>query len=604
MQLTIAICTYRRFDWLRKCLESLKNQTLPTEELVLLVVDNSLLKDDSTAFRSSLQGYENLEYIVTEKSGLSYARNIAIERCRTPIIAFIDDDAIANPDWAENIVSAFNRYPAAGVIGGRVNPIWEKKPPAWLKGSLLHPLAVLDWGNNDSFVDHNSKWLVGANVSYRTSILRKCRGFSTTLGRKGAMLLAHEELAMNISIQTHGYDAVYVPSIKVDHLVQAERITKEWFVTNSIWEGASRMLYECRTVNLDTKVLSESLNNKLTELQNKHKISDKTAEIQNELKVYNAAGRKISTKCIGTKCLHQNHDYYFNNIVSVVYIVTPCLNAIETIEQTILSVISQAGNFSIRYHVQDGGSDDGTLEKLILWKERLENDVFPIQCKNIVFTFASSSDHDMYDALVKGFETMSIPPNAFMTWINADDILMPGAFALARSIAGQFSCEHVSWVSGAACVIKDNIQIAQSIRNIPTEVIKAGLCDGKNWTVVQQEGTFFRKCLWDQGGAADAIRDFKYAGDWNLWRLLAQHSILTNVQWPLAAFRKRDGQISENHIDDYQAEIESTLSRMQRVDSLQHLVEHTTIKSRILKIHYPSGKMSIIEKNENEHLVK
>jgi len=425
MKLTIAICTYRRFDWLKKCLEALKNQTLPPEEFALVVVDNSLLKDDSTAFRDSIPSFKNLEYIITDKSGLSYARNIAIDRCRTPIIAFLDDDAIAAPDLADKIVEAFNRYPAVGVIGGRVYPIWENDPPAWLKGKLLNCLAVLDWGDEDVYIDAG-KWLVGANIAYRTGILRKCGGFNLSLGRKGSILLAHEEMATNISIQAHGYDAVYVPSIEVKHLIQKERLTKEWLLKDAMWEGASRVIYEHDIEHIDLMEMSNRLERALIDLQNKYDVPDQTERIIEARNIYNTTGRNECKNLIRFS-KKRSSDFYYSNIKSVIYIVTPCLNAAKTIDQTVISILTQTGDFCIRYHIQDGGSTDGTLEKIEQWKRCLEEGAFPLFCKNIVFTYASGPDQGMYDAIKKGFATMSIPDRAFMTWINADDFFFPFA---------------------------------------------------------------------------------------------------------------------------------------------------------------------------------
>ena len=50
-------------------------------------------------------------------------------------------------------------------------------------------------------------------------------------------------------------------------------------------------------------------------------------------------------------------------------IVTPVFNGARFLDETILSVLAQAGPFGLRYHVQDGGSTDGTVEKLAAWKE-------------------------------------------------------------------------------------------------------------------------------------------------------------------------------------------------------------------------------------------
>ena len=83
-------------------------------------------------------------------------------------------------------------------------------------------------------------------------------------------------------------------------------------------------------------------------------------------------------------------------------IVTPSLNPARFIDQTIFSVLSQAGPFRVRYHVQDGGSTDGTLEKLARWRGLLEAGLPPC-CDGIEFTFVSEKDDGLYDAVNRGF---------------------------------------------------------------------------------------------------------------------------------------------------------------------------------------------------------
>ena len=52
------------------------------------------------------------------------------------------------------------------------------------------------------------------------------------------------------------------------------------------------------------------------------------------------------------------------------FIVTPVRNAIGTIDRTIWSIVAQAGDLDIHYHVQDGVSTDGTVERLRDWSRR------------------------------------------------------------------------------------------------------------------------------------------------------------------------------------------------------------------------------------------
>ncbi|WP_371357657.1 tetratricopeptide repeat protein, partial [Hydrocoleum sp. CS-953] len=84
------------------------------------------------------------------------------------------------------------------------------------------------------------------------------------------------------------------------------------------------------------------------------------------------------------------------------FVVTPCLNAVATIDETIKSVISQSGDFWIQYHVQDGGSTDGTVERLQYWEGVLSAGSSDLQCGGVDFSWVREPDEGMYDAVMKG----------------------------------------------------------------------------------------------------------------------------------------------------------------------------------------------------------
>ncbi len=603
MKLSVVVCTYRRFDWLRKCLSSLRGQILPSQEFATIVVDNSLLPDQSEAFRDSLLDFTNLEYIITEKSGLSYARNVALERCETPYIAFIDDDAIAHPNWAEEIIKAFERHGGAGVIGGRVLPIWEISKPRWLEDSLLHCQAVVDWGDEDVFISDEGRWLVGANVSYRAEALRKVGGFPSSLGRQGEGLLCHEELSVNLALQRIGFDIVYTPKAVVDHLVQAERMTQEWLFRQKYWEGASRALLERIDDGIDSEGVSQNLGPALARSLKDLPVFEDLSSIEMKAAEFQAMGRKACLDFMRVDAKRDCPQRREKDSGKVFYIVTPCLNAVSTIDQTVLSVFSQAGSFSIRYHIQDGGSSDGTTERLLYWQHRLSQGHFPLQCNNVVFTFATEPDSGMYDAITKAFSKMGIPPQGYMTWVNADDMLMPGALAVLQAVAMQLTVKHVEWLGGSVAVFKDDFPVYLGDRPLPTAVIKSGLCDGIHWDYVQQEGTFFSGELWLKSGAAETIRNLKFAGDYYLWRLFAQHARFYQLLWPLGAFRLREGQISQKHFDAYQNEIDAAIDLKERLKALKSFASENVTRL-VLKADYASGIFRSEEENVDSQVVR
>jgi glycosyltransferase involved in cell wall biosynthesis len=234
-------------------------------------------------------------------------------------------------------------------------------------------------------------------------------------------------------------------------------------------------------------------------------------------------------------------------------IVTPVFNGSRFIDETILSVVTQAGSFGIRYHVQDGGSTDGTLDKLARWKARLAED-FPLLCEGVTFSYASESDRGMYDAVNRGFAACGTAD--VLSWINADDRLAPGALAVASDLFTRF--RDIDWLTGRSNLVDEaGAAFAEwPLIPYPREAIAAGVFDGRMRHFIQQEGTFWRSWLWERTGGAD-VR-FRLAGDFDLWRRFAEHADLVVVDTMLGSNRRRAGQATED-ISSYHAEIDALL---------------------------------------------
>ena len=224
-------------------------------------------------------------------------------------------------------------------------------------------------------------------------------------------------------------------------------------------------------------------------------------------------------------------------------IVTPVFNGEDYIDETIYSIVTQAGNFSIRYHIQDGQSTDATLDKLKQWQRRIEEHQIPLLCQGIEFTFTSQPDTGMYDALNQAVTTLNLEDNDYMTWINADDRLSPGALATVADIFTTF--DRIHWLGGRTCLINEQgITTHLSVpRPFGRLAIKAGLHDGRNLPFIMQEGTFWRGWLWQKvQGVNDSLR---LAGDYDLWKRFAEYANYVLVDAVLATHRKRPGQLSE-----------------------------------------------------------
>jgi glycosyltransferase involved in cell wall biosynthesis len=179
-KISLCICTYNRYDELPKAIDSAASQTLPAEDYEIIVVDNSPDHDQAEAFGNSAGDAPNLTYVVEETAGLANARNVAARITQAPIIAYLDDDAVASPQWAEEILKAFEMFgPRTSIVGGRVEPIWGAPRPSWLHESMIGYLSVVDWGGDDARLALPSEWFAGANIAFRVEALKRYGGFST-----------------------------------------------------------------------------------------------------------------------------------------------------------------------------------------------------------------------------------------------------------------------------------------------------------------------------------------------------------------------------------------------------------------------------------------
>lgn len=238
-------------------------------------------------------------------------------------------------------------------------------------------------------------------------------------------------------------------------------------------------------------------------------------------------------------------------------LVTPTLNSATTIDETILSVISQKGDFAIRYHIQDGGSTDGTVERIEKWAQLLRSGSPCIGCNAIDFTYSVAQDSGVYDALNKAFKQVS---GDVYSWLGSDDRLANGCMQSIKSLLEAHPDIH--WVTGSTSLLReDGVVCATSplelqtlkVNLFPRKALEVGLADGATLPIIQQEGTFWTEWLWQAVGK-QLRSDLSLAGDFELWTRMAKYSELVSVLAPLGFFRFRQGQLSSN-MEQYMKEV-------------------------------------------------
>jgi glycosyltransferase involved in cell wall biosynthesis len=243
-RIAAAICTYERYDLLPGAIESALAQSLPAGAFQVVVVDNSPDPARSAREAAAFGARENLVWHHEPRPGLSNARNVAARLAQAPLVAYLDDDARADPVWLERIADCFDHFgDGVQVVGGRIRPWWGAPRPEWLADELLGDITVVDLGPDRRLLNEG-EWVAGANIAFRIAALEAAGWFDTSLGRTGggASLLSAEETALTDRIRALGGLVAYDPLAAVDHWVDPDRLTQRWFRRRAAWQAVSDYL--------------------------------------------------------------------------------------------------------------------------------------------------------------------------------------------------------------------------------------------------------------------------------------------------------------------------------------------------------------------------
>jgi len=215
LTISVVIPTYRRPEGLRRCLWSLTEQTRPADEIIVIC----RAEDDSSLSVLDEINTAGVPLLVKhpQAPGVVAAYNLGIEQTVGTIITFIDDDAVASPDWLMRIEAAFERDSAVAGVGGRDRVYVEGQRLLGRKkivGKVQRFGRVIGNHHLGTGPVRKVDVLKGVNMSFRRSAVGDTR-FDTSLLGVGAQ--ADCELAFCLKLRRKGATLLYDPAIVVDH---------------------------------------------------------------------------------------------------------------------------------------------------------------------------------------------------------------------------------------------------------------------------------------------------------------------------------------------------------------------------------------------------
>lgn len=239
---TVIIPTYsmQRWDLLCAAVQSVENQTFAPRELIICVDNNPEL------FRMAVERWESaaeacglpIRVLASEQRhnssdlaaharahgarrrfGAGNARNIAATQAVGDILAFLDDDAVADRDWLSEIVPSYEN-PKVLAVGGAPLPQFETARPRWMPLQFDWVFGCAYEGMPESRAP--SVRLIGANMSVRAEALAQIGGFHS---------IDFDDMDMCHRVALLGGEGsvVYNPQARVRHYVPAERVTWQYF---------------------------------------------------------------------------------------------------------------------------------------------------------------------------------------------------------------------------------------------------------------------------------------------------------------------------------------------------------------------------------------
>ncbi len=255
MFVSVVVCTHSldNFPNLVDVVDSLLNQTHKELEIIVVVDGNQELYEKVVEV---YEAEEKLEVVaIKENIGLSGARNAGIRVAKGDAIAFLDDDAVAQAGWVENLVDSYQKLDAIAV-GGKILPTWVSKKPDYFPEELGWLVGITNEGFAEGKVAEVRN-TYGPNMSFRREVFDKVGLFNERFGfaARGTSYMQGEEAEFTLRMNRKlGKRVIYNPEAVVYHKIPSWKTRPRVLLRRAFYQGCSKALL--KRLNLSSEALT------------------------------------------------------------------------------------------------------------------------------------------------------------------------------------------------------------------------------------------------------------------------------------------------------------------------------------------------------------
>ncbi len=247
LSIDVLIATCDRAALLARTLESIRTARRPPDLAVRIVVLDNGTRDfaGDVTREAACRTDDPIEYLRLPPKGKSYALNAGIRSTTGNLIGVVDDDEEIEGGWFETVARTF-AWPEVDFAGGPMLPRWMAPPPPWMPCNYRGVIGHVDDGDRVMVFGEDAPGiLVGGNAVMRRSVLERVGLFSTRLGPTPRWrLLPGEDEELFRRLLDAGARGLYLPDLRIRHVVPAYRLEKRYWRRWCFWRGVARSIIE------------------------------------------------------------------------------------------------------------------------------------------------------------------------------------------------------------------------------------------------------------------------------------------------------------------------------------------------------------------------